>query len=94
MERESYMNISSLRLLGAPLLLALAACTSTAPASSTGRPMDEVPGQRQLPNGDRQYSFENGCVIVLEARRAVVKMEGTACELHHRDIALLYASGD
>jgi len=56
--------------------------------------MDEVPGQQQLPNGDRQYSFANGCLIVLEARRAVVKTEGAVCELHHRDIALLYASGD
>ena len=89
------MNASSFRLLILPLLLMLAACTSTAPASSTAtRPMDEVPGQQQLPNGDRQYSFANGCVIVLEARRAVVKTESAACELHHRDIALLYASGD
>jgi hypothetical protein len=89
------MNTSSSRLLILPLLLMLAACTSNAPASSTAtRSMDEVPGQQQLSNGDRQYSFANGCVIVLEARRAVVKTEGTACELHHRDIALLYASGD
>jgi hypothetical protein len=56
--------------------------------------MDEVPREQRLPNGDRQYGFENGCVIVLEPQRAVVKSEGEACGLHHRDIALLYASAD
>ncbi|MCJ1901463.1 hypothetical protein MR829_13910 [Paracoccus versutus] len=56
--------------------------------------MDEVPRQQRLPNGDRQYGFKNGCIIVLEPQRAVVKSEETACALHHRDIALLYASAD
>ena len=31
---------------------------------------------------------------ILEPQRAVVRSETGACELHHRDIALLYASGD
>lgn len=56
--------------------------------------MDEVPARLALANGDRQYGFKNGCVIVLEPRRAVVKSENGDCALHHRDIALLYASAD
>lgn len=56
--------------------------------------MDEVPVQSRTPQGDRKYSFRNGCVIVLQPNRAVVKSEGSACALYHRDIALLYASGD
>lgn len=71
--------------------LVLAGC-EVAPVGS--RPMDEVPREQRLPNGDRQYGFENGCVIVLEPQRAVVKSEGEVCALHHRDIALLYASAD
>lgn len=70
-------------------LLATAACE--APAE---RPMDEVPQQNTLPNGDRSYAFRDDCLIVLEPQRAVVKSEAEACKLHHRDIALLYASGD
>lgn len=58
------------------------------------RPMDEVPIQKTAANGDREYHFASGCVVVLEARQAVVKEEGTQCESHHRDIALLYASAD
>ncbi|MGN7870857.1 hypothetical protein PARHAE_03932 [Paracoccus haematequi] len=76
----------------------LAACetpVATAPApAEPERPMDEVPVQMTLANGDRHYSFKSGCVVVLEPQRAVVKSETRACELHHRDIALLYASGD
>lgn len=73
-------------------LLLLAGCADAVP--DEGRPMDEVPRQQRLPNGDRQYGFQNGCVIVLEPHRAVVRSEGAACALHHRDIALLYASAD
>lgn len=58
------------------------------------RPMDEVPKQETAANGDRQFLFANGCVVVLEPKRAVVKSEGKECESHHRDIALLYASAD
>ena len=72
-------------------LLALAGCDVPAPAE---RPMDEVPVQTSISNGDRQYGFKSGCVIVLEPKRAVVKSETGACALHHRDIALLYASAD
>jgi hypothetical protein len=64
---------------------------ATAPAE---RPMDEVPVQKTAASGDREYHFANGCVVLLEAKRAVVKEEGPQCESHHRDIALLYASGD
>lgn len=71
----------------------LAACEAQAP-DVPERPMDEVPVQQRLANGDRQYSFKNGCVVVLEPGRAVMKTEGDVCELHHRDIALLYASAD
>ncbi|WP_167626589.1 hypothetical protein [Paracoccus luteus] len=78
-----------------PALLLLAGCAGTVPgAPGGGRPMDEVPRQQRLPNGDRQYGFQNGCIIVLEPQRAVVRSEGAACALHHRDIALLYASAD
>lgn len=58
------------------------------------RPMDEVPVRTTLSGGDRQYSYENGCIVVLEPKRAVVKSEGARCQSHHRDISLLYASGD
>ena len=58
------------------------------------RAMDEVPVQATLSNGDREYAFANGCRVVLDSKRAVVKQEGDACESHHRDIALLYGSGD
>ena len=61
---------------------------------ATPRPMDEVPQQENTADGSRQYRFANGCVVVLEARQAVVKSEGAECASHHRDIALLYASGD
>ena len=73
----------------------LISCTASRPAASDGaRPMDEVPVQARTTSGDRQYSFANGCVIVLEANRAIVRTEAASCQLHHRDIALLYASGD
>jgi hypothetical protein len=73
----------------------LTACVGTLPTPSTGdRPQDEVPKQQRSPAGDRIYSFENGCLVILEARRAVVKSEAPACKLYQRDIALLYASGD
>lgn len=74
------------------LALLLAGCAEGVPGE--GRPMDEIPCQQRLPNGDRQYGFSNGCIIVLEPQRAVVKSEETVCALHHRDIALLYASAD
>lgn len=74
-------------------LLLMAACVETAPAQPE-RPMDEVPAQRLLPSGEREYSFDNGCVVVLQARQAVLVREGDVCELYHRDIALLYASAD
>ncbi|MEO9340077.1 hypothetical protein ABFT80_21845 [Mesorhizobium sp. SB112] len=73
----------------------LTACVVTESTPTTGdRPQDEVPKQHRSPGGDRIYSFENGCLVILEARRAVVKSEAPACELYQRDIALLYASGD
>jgi hypothetical protein len=88
-----------------PMIAMLGACNSpttqpqanaqTEPMTPAGeRPMDEVPRQSVLANGDRQYSYRNGCAVVLEAKRAVVKSEGANCQSHHRDISLLYASGD
>lgn len=78
-----------------PVLLLAACAAPVAPASPLpSRPMDEVPAQRVLPGGDREYRFVNGCVIVLEADRAVVRADGGICELYQRDIALLYASAD
>lgn len=77
------------------VLSVLAACSqSPRPGPAGERPQDEVPAERSLPGGDRQYGFRNGCIIVLEATRAVVKSEGQVCELYQRDIALLYAAGD
>lgn len=58
------------------------------------RPMDEVPVQRSLPSGEREYRFADGCVIVLAPSQAVLRREGPGCALFQRDIALLYASGD
>ncbi|MFD1910642.1 hypothetical protein [Halodurantibacterium flavum] len=58
------------------------------------RPQDEVPEQRRLPDGGREYRFSNGCVVVLEPERAVLRDEAAVCELYQRDIALLYASAD
>ncbi|WP_349984961.1 hypothetical protein ABRP17_004730 [Stenotrophomonas sp. WHRI 8082] len=58
------------------------------------RPMDEVPKQKTNAAGEREYQFNNGCVVVIEPKRAVVKSEGPGCASHHRDIALLYAAGD
>jgi len=75
------------------LLLLVAACTESEP-EATDRPMDEVPVQSSLANGDREYRFEGGCVVVLEPAQAVVRAEVGPCELYHRDIALLYASAD
>lgn len=82
-------------LIGLPLLLTVTACVAQ-PSTPSGeqRPMDEVPVQTPLPDGSRQYSFKNGCIIVIEAKRAIVTSEATVCELYHRDIALLYAAGD
>ncbi|WEZ84197.1 hypothetical protein P6U16_05815 [Rhizobium sp. 32-5/1] len=82
-------------LIGLPLLLMVTACVAQ-PSTPSGeqRPMDEVPVQMRLPDGSRQYSFRNGCIIVIEAKRAIVTSEATVCELYHRDIALLYAAGD
>lgn len=79
-----------------PIVLPLlTACVGTAPTPSTGdRPQDEVPKQHRSPGGDRIYSFQNGCLVILEPKRAVVKSEAPVCELYQRDIALLYASGD
>jgi hypothetical protein len=83
-----------------PLAAVLASCSGTGPqspameAAGAERPMDEVPVQTTLANGDRQYSYRNGCAVVLEPRRAVVKTEGADCQPYHRDISLLYASGD
>lgn len=71
-------------------LLCIAACTQPPPP----RPMDEVPVQAALEGGERAYRFANGCEVVLDPRRAVVVREGASCALHHRDIALLYASAD
>lgn len=65
-----------------------------AQAATPERPMDEVPVRRVTDVGDRLYQFANGCEIVITAKRAVVKSESPQCQLHHRDIALLYASGD
>ncbi|KRG77114.1 hypothetical protein ABB28_01705 [Stenotrophomonas chelatiphaga] len=63
-------------------------------APAPERPMDEVPREEATASGERSYRFSNGCVVVVEAKRAVVKQEGPQCQSHHRDIALLYASGD
>jgi len=68
--------------------------TAAQPTPTANRPMDEVPAQKTLGNGDRQYTFKNRCLIVLEPKRAVVRSERVGCQSHHRDIALLYASGD
>ncbi len=68
--------------------------TASAQPAAPDRPMDEVPEQATSPEGDRVYRFAGGCEVVVDAARAVVKREGAHCELHHRDIALLYASGD
>ncbi len=67
---------------------------ANAQAEAPARPMDEVPVQRATGTGERLYQFANGCEIVVESKRAVVKSESPQCQLHHRDIALLYASGD
>ncbi|AOF92385.1 hypothetical protein [Sinorhizobium sp. RAC02] len=86
--------------LALPLIATLMACsaepniTAVGTADTDQRPMDEVPVQKILSGGDRAYSYKNGCVIVLEPKRAVVKSEGARCQSHHRDISLLYASGD
>ncbi len=77
-----------------PLALALPLLAGCAETSPTARPMDEVPRQTTLANGDRHYGFANGCAVVLQPARAVVVSESATCALHHRDIALLYASGD
>ncbi|QHQ34737.1 hypothetical protein [Algicella marina] len=85
------------RYLPVLLLPLLAACYDSEPAPADGtttRPMDEVPDQELLENGQRQFGFDNGCEIVLEAERAVVVREKEVCELYQRDIALLYAAGD
>ena len=74
--------------------LALGACVAAPAPGPVDRPQDEVPMQSRLPNGDRLYGFAGGCRIVIERVRAVVKSETGACALYHRDIALLYASGD
>ncbi|OJF99241.1 hypothetical protein [Pararhizobium antarcticum] len=96
------MNYCQL-ILALPLLGTLTACSGgeskqvakeDQPATNGERPMDEVPVRKTLPNGDREYSYVNGCVVVLEPKRAVVKTEGPNCQSHHRDISLLYASGD
>lgn len=81
-----------------PLMLFLpaaalaAACTG--PATAPDRAMDEVPVQSVLPNGQRVFSFANGCDVVLQPQQAVLVREDPECALYHRDIALLYASGD
>ncbi|MEI4482507.1 MULTISPECIES: hypothetical protein [unclassified Phyllobacterium] len=83
-----------------PLITTLMACSAEPNITRAGattkdqRPMDEVPAQKTLSGGDRQYRYKNGCVVVLEPKRAVMKSEGASCQSHHRDISLLYASGD
>ena len=85
------MNRRSASLLVAlPLMAACDVFTARVPE----RAMDEVPAQQRLASGERQYGFRNGCIIVVEPVRAVVTSEGAACELYHRDIALLHAAGD
>lgn len=81
------------------LMLLVAACTESGPATpaeeaAPARPMDEVPVQQRRANGEREYRFGNGCVVVLQADQVVVRSESAPCELFHRDIALLYASAD
>lgn len=56
--------------------------------------MDEVPVQSVLSNGERQYSFKNGCDVILDAKATILVREDPECALYHRDIALLYAAGD
>ena len=66
-----------------------------APASiAPPTPMEEVPVQKVLPNGNREYGFANGCKVILQPVQAVLVSETATCELYHRDIALLYASAD
>ena len=77
-------------LLALPLLTACDVFTAGLPEGA----MDEVPTQRRLASGERQYGFRSGCIIVVEPVRAVVTSEGGACRLYHRDIALLHAAGD
>ena len=88
---ETKVDMRALLILLCTLFLAVG-CASTHPPAE--RPMDEVPRQTVLANGDRQYGFRNGCIVVLQPARAVLRSEGLQCALHHRDIALLYASGD
>ena len=59
------------------VLLVLASCAETVQPQSSApeRPMDGVPVQRALQDGGREYRFANGCVIVLEADRAVMRTE-------------------
>jgi hypothetical protein len=68
-------------------------CTE-ATSLTLDRPMDEVPETQRLPNGDRQFRFSDGCVVVLQPDRAVMRSESAFCALYQRDIALLYASAD
>ncbi|MTH64380.1 hypothetical protein [Paracoccus shanxieyensis] len=79
---------------GPPTVVGATTTLSVSPQQTGPRPMDEVPQQSLMPNGERVYGFASGCRIVIAPRRAVVQSEAGACELYHRDIALLYASGD
>lgn len=81
-------------------LLALLGCgeTPATPEEHTG----EVPEQHLRANGELEYRFEQGCVVVLQPKRsrlrrsvrAVLRSESQECQSHHRNIARLYATGN
>ena len=81
-------------------LLALLSCGEKSVTSEehTG----EVPQQHLRANGELEYRFQQGCVVVLQQKRswlrrsvrAVIRSESQECQPHHRDIARLYATGN
>jgi hypothetical protein len=82
-----------------PLLVLLACGEKPAtPEEHTG----EVPEQHLRANGELEYQFRHGCVVVMQPKRswlrrsvrAVLRSESQQCQPHHRDIARLYATGN
>lgn len=56
------------------------------------RPVDKALVPRRSLDGGRAFAFANGCQIVPEAVRAIVKTASAPCQPHHGHIARLYAS--
>lgn len=50
--------------------------------------------QRRPENGDLEYRFANGCVVILLPDQALATSEGDDRLRYQRDIALLYAAAD